>query len=55
MLATHSDQTINEIISMNLLKITKSSDFDFVWYKNPKPSITNFFHVQVFWITYIRA
>jgi hypothetical protein len=39
---------INEIIHDELSKIT--DDFDFAWYINPKPSVLDFFHVQVFWI-----
>jgi hypothetical protein len=46
-----SDQiiTINKIITKNLQNITGSDNFDFAWYKNPKPTIKEFFHVQVFW------
>jgi len=42
---------INEIIYTFLYKHNANSDtFDFAWYINPKPSITQYFHVQVFWI-----
>lgn len=28
-----------------------ATNFDFVWYENPKMSVPDFYHVQVFWIT----
>ncbi len=40
---------INQIITKSLTNITKSDNFNFVWYVNPKPCIIDFFHVQVFW------
>jgi hypothetical protein len=44
------DEINNELI--NKLSIMIGSDnFDFAWYKNPKPTINEFFHVQVFWIS----
>jgi hypothetical protein len=42
---------INSILTKELEILTKNSKFfNFVWYINPKPSVTDFFHVQVFWI-----
>jgi len=45
---TINTELINDIIRMELAK--KNKNFDFAWYLNPKPSIPDFFHVQVFWI-----
>lgn len=44
------DLIINNIISNKIKEMIGDSDFDFAWYKNPKPSIPEFYHVQVFWI-----
>jgi len=42
---------INEIIYTFLYEHNANSDsFDFAWYINPKPSVIQYFHVQVFWI-----
>jgi hypothetical protein len=41
---------INKIITENLKKITEGDKFNFVWYINPKPSIPELWHCQVFWI-----
>jgi hypothetical protein len=42
-----------EIINTQITTILQSrlthNNFDFVWYKNPKPSVLDFYHVQVFW------
>lgn len=49
------DEFINEInkeIEKQLYNIIGSYNFNFAWYKNPKPTIYDFFHVQVFWIDY---
>jgi hypothetical protein len=43
-----SEETINHIIIYELSK--RIDNFDFAWYINPKPSVPDFFHVQVFWI-----
>jgi hypothetical protein len=45
------DLTITSLIEENLKKIVGSDEFDFAWYKNPKPSIPDLLHCQVFWIT----
>lgn len=44
------EQVINQIITGFLTKRLRSNNFDFAWYKNPKPSVLDFYHVQVFWI-----
>jgi hypothetical protein len=44
------EQEINKLIIENLKKITKSDKFNFVWYINPKPSIPELWHCQIFWI-----
>jgi len=44
------DITINTIIKETLDTMVNSDEFDFAWYKNPKPSIPELFHVQVFWV-----
>ena len=44
-----NSELINEIIKKELNK--KTNNFDFAWYLNPKPSVPDFFHVQVFWIS----
>lgn len=45
----------SEVINNHITTILKSrlhhDNFDFAWYKNPKPSVLDFYHVQVFWIT----
>jgi hypothetical protein len=44
------EATINRLITENLKKITEADNFKFVWYINPKPSILELWHCQVFWI-----
>jgi hypothetical protein len=44
------ESVIDTIIKDTLGVIIGSEDFDFAWYKNPKPSIPELWHVQVFWI-----
>jgi hypothetical protein len=41
---------INEIITTNLQNKLKHDKFDFAWYKNPKPTVPEIYHIQVFWI-----
>jgi hypothetical protein len=43
------DNLINEILKIEINKIIGHNNFDFAWYKNPKPSVMEFFHLQVFW------
>lgn len=40
-----SDEEINLILEKAL-----GPSVDFAWYKNPKPSVPDYFHIQVFWI-----
>jgi hypothetical protein len=44
------EHTINAIITETLESMCDSDDFDFVWYINPKPSIPELWHCQVFWV-----
>ena len=47
------DELINQIIEEKIkfvLDLESNIDFQFAWYKNPKPTIPEFYHVQVFWI-----
>lgn len=44
------DSKINSLIEDTLTHLVGSDAFDFAWYKNPKPSIPELYHVQVFWI-----
>jgi hypothetical protein len=45
-----SDDIISMDIYVNLLKLVGNNNFNFAWYKNPKMTIPDIFHVQVFWI-----
>ena len=45
-----SDDIINMDIYLNLYELLQDSNFNFAWYINPKMSISDIFHVQVFWI-----
>ncbi len=48
-----SDDIINMDIYYNIYKLLLHNNFDFAWYVNPKMSIPEIFHVQVFWINKI--
>ena len=41
---------INEDINRSIFNILKSDKYNFVWYENPKMSIEDIYHVQVFFI-----
>jgi hypothetical protein len=43
------DATINDKINEYLDGLVGSYKYKFAWYKNPKPSVIDFYHVQVFW------
>ena len=48
-------EKINNDINNNIKEIlkgekNKQNGYDFVWYKNPKMTVNDVFHVQVFWI-----
>jgi hypothetical protein len=45
-----NDNIINDILYKKIKEIVNNNNFDFVWYKNPKPTIPEFYHIQVFWI-----
>jgi hypothetical protein len=47
--ANFDDSVINGIIK-DTLEHMIGTNFDFAWYCNPKPSIPELYHVQVFWI-----
>ena len=51
-LEKHNAGMITSIVTKELEILTKNDlSFEFAWYTNPKPSVSDFFHVQVFWIT----
>eukprot|EP01083_Nonionella_stella_P053943 142542_1 len=45
-----TDQKITDDIDTNIKNIVKHEAYDFIWYINPKMTIPDVFHVQVFWI-----
>lgn len=45
----YPDEIINEQIEMFIKNIVGHNNFQFAWYKNPKPTVIYFWHVQVFW------
>ena len=47
---TISDLEINDRLKEEISLIVGSDEFDYAWYQNPKPTIREFFHVQVFWL-----
>lgn len=44
------ESVINSIIKDTLESMLGTDKFDFAWYKNPKPSIPELWHCQIFWI-----
>lgn len=44
------DSVVNTIIKDTIESMLETDQFDFAWYKNPKPSIPELYHVQVFWV-----
>lgn len=44
------ESRINNILKDTLKGMLDTEDFDYAWYKNPKPSIPELWHIQVFWI-----
>lgn len=44
-----TDDIINCDIYCNIIKILGNNNFNFAWYKNPKMTVPEIFHVQVFW------
>jgi len=45
-----NNNSISEDIRIALLELIPDGAFNFAWYLNPKMTIPEFFHVQVFWI-----
>lgn len=43
------NEFIHKHITESIQKIVGTDCFDFAWYKNPKPSLPELYHVQVFW------
>jgi hypothetical protein len=57
----YDDEIINQKITEKLdklnlyktnseLSLKNKYTYDFAWYKNPKPTVFEYYHVQVFWI-----
>lgn len=44
-----SDEEINYDIKNSLYELVGHKSFEFVWYENPKMSVPEIYHVQVFW------
>ena len=44
------DGEVNKDIRNSIFNIIKDDKFIFVWYENPKMSIPEIYHIQVFWI-----
>ena len=47
-----TSEEITNDIKKSIYIILKSDDFKFIWYENPKMSIEDIYHVQVFWVRY---
>jgi len=47
-----TSEEITNDIKKSIYIILESDDFKFIWYENPKMSIEDIYHVQVFWIRY---
>lgn len=47
----YDDLYINKLLEKFIIDVIGNPDknFDFAWYKNPKPTIPEFYHIQVFW------
>jgi hypothetical protein len=43
------DNKINSDIYESLFKLLGHTKFEFVWYENPKMSVPDLYHLQVFW------
>jgi len=46
-----SDDIINNHLDQMLKNHLGHNNFMFAWYKNPKPTVIDFWHVQVFWLS----
>lgn len=49
-LVDFDEEIVSCIIEKYLQERLGHDRFNFAWYKNPKPSVLEFYHVQVFWI-----
>ena len=45
-----TDEEITKDIKNSISAFIKSDKFSFVWYENPKMTIEDIYHVQVFWV-----
>lgn len=45
------EKRINKDIELSLFNLLGNNKFDFVWYENPKKSLPDMNHYQVFWIS----
>ena len=45
-----NESMINTIIKDTIESMSTTDKFDFAWYKNPKTSIPELWHCQVFWV-----
>ncbi len=43
------EEIINNHLNTMLKNLLGHENFMFAWYKNPKPTVVEFWHVQVFW------
>lgn len=53
---SHTSEEINDHVCSEVNKIVSKFEnltFDYIWYINPKMSLPEFFHVHVFWETFI--
>jgi hypothetical protein len=45
-----TEPEVNEDINHALMtRLGKNTEFEFIWYENPKMTIPGIYHVQVFW------
>ena len=47
-----TDEEITKNVEESIYNVIKTDKFNFVWYENPKMTINDIYHVQVFWINY---
>ena len=45
-----TESKINKYINQSIYNIIQSYNFTFIWYENPKMTITDIYHIQVFWV-----
>lgn len=45
-----NEERINRDIKNSIFNIIQNDNFKYIWYENPKMTINDVFHVQVFWI-----